>query len=172
MGSTLVGVPSTDFSSNFSGVWGKCTGCPVPYRIFTASPFLPTYARLSWSSPSTITLYALTFTGAPSACDIVVARGWASLASDCGRQAVVANVTASSGSSGFTIPAGATLVYLAVSLNDSAPTISTTLSGTQPILGLAVLGSASALLALAVAWRSRKLAPEPDSGPSAPENNR
>jgi hypothetical protein len=166
VGAVFVFVPITPYSTSFAGVPAHCFACEVPYQIYSSDGILPTYTRLSWSSPAPVTVYAITFTSAPSACDLVVARGWAQLEPDCGVSRTLANTTGTSGSVALTIPAGATLLYLAVSFDNSTPTVLTTLTGALPLQGIAFAGlGVGAVLLGVLPWsRLRK------SAPSAPEN--
>ncbi|HTW39686.1 MAG TPA: hypothetical protein VMF04_02355 [Thermoplasmata archaeon] len=158
LGAVLIVVPLIPSASNFTASSADCTGssCTTAYNIYSASPVIPTYAKLSWSAPTTVYFFAITCTNDVSTSQLDNANSSAQLGADCGTNTTVGNTSGTSGSYSFTIPAGGSLVFFAASSSSVAPTVTATLTGTEPFLGLIVLILGIILLVLGVVLKSKK----------------
>lgn len=170
LGAVLIVVPLIPSTASFTATPADCMstpGCTVGYNIYTASPLVPTYAKLSWSAPGAVFFIAITCTKAVTGSQLDSANSSQQQA-DCGTSTIVGNTSGTSGSYTFTVPAGGSLVYLAIASSSTAPTVSATLTGTEPFLGLVVLVLGVILLILGVALRSKKVSGQPIAAPVAP----
>jgi uncharacterized membrane protein len=158
LGAVLIAVPLIPSTSSFTASSPDCSGssCTTAYNVYSASPVVPTYAKLSWTSPVTVYFVAITCTKDVSSSELDNANSSAQLSADCGTNTTVGNSSGTSGSYSFSIPAGGSLVFLAVSNSNTTPTVSATLTGTEPLLGLVVLVLGLLLLILGVVLKSRK----------------
>lgn len=170
LGAVLWFVPLIPSSDNFSASTPDCPtapDCTFAYNIYTASSLVPTYAKLSWSSPETVTFVAFTCTNSVSSDQLDSANTSAELRAVCGTNATVGNTTGTSGSYSFTIPAGGSLVFLALTGSSTPPNVTSTLTGTEPFLGLilVVLGVIVLILGLVLKSRRQKAAANPALAP-------
>jgi uncharacterized membrane protein len=149
-------IPSSQSLSTSSG-----SGSP-DFSIFTSSPLVPTYAKLSYSSPVDVFFEAVTCTK-----PITTSQADSPNASqDCGTMTTVANSSGTSGSYSFTIPAGGAVVYFAI--GDSNSTVSTTLTYTEPLVGIALIALGIILLILGIVLKCKKQKAQAIAAPSTP----
>ena len=159
LGAVFWFVPLIPSSDNFSASTSDCStapNCTFAYNIYTASPLIPTYAKLTWSSPEVVTFVAVTCTKSVTSDQLDSANTSAEVQAACGTNSTVGNTTGTSGSYSFTIPAGGSLVFLAVTGSSTPPTVTSTLTGTEPFLGLILLILGILLLILGVALKSKR----------------
>jgi uncharacterized membrane protein len=157
LGAVLIAVPLIPSSSSFTAYNGSTS--TIPFNIYTASPLIPTSAHLSWTSPTNTSFEAWTCSNAVTSSELQNVSTQAEFNAKCGTTTVVANTSGTSGSYSFTIPGGGSLVYTAFSFGgtgSTAPSVSTTLTGTEPLAGLALVILGVILLILGVALKSKK----------------
>ena len=72
LGAVLIVVPLLHSTSSFSSTSNDCTGgsCSLVTDVYTATPLIPTYAKLSWTSPSTVQFFAVTCTNDVSSSEV------------------------------------------------------------------------------------------------------
>ncbi len=172
VGAVLLVVPAFPSNASFRAFApGECVDCQPVYNVYHSGFSLPggTNARFSWSSPSTVTFVAVTCSRSVSPNELDSAHGSEQQARDCGTNRTVADVVGTSGSYSFTIPAGGSLVFYAVSSSTTPPTVTTTLTSALPLLGLVLIGLGAVCGGLAVLVRPRAPEEVPPSAPPAPE---
>jgi uncharacterized membrane protein len=171
VGAVLIAVPLIPGSSSWTASTASSGNpCSAGCNLYSASPLVPTFAKLSWTSPTSVYFIAITCSGALTSSDLKNDNS-SQLDSACGTMTTVGNSSGTSGSYSFTIPAGGSLVFLAVYTgggSGTAPTVSSTLTGTEPLLGLAILILGIVLLILGVALKSKKQKAEAIAAPASP----
>jgi uncharacterized membrane protein len=167
LGAVLIVVPLIPSTSSFSASSASGgSNSSVAYNVYSASPVVPTYAKLSWSAPTTVYFIAITCTNDVSSSQLENDNSSQQNAA-CGTSDTVGNTSGTSGSYTFSIPAGGSLVFLAI--QSGAPTnVSATLTGTEPLLGLIVLVIGIILLILGVVLKSKRQRSEPIAAPMPP----
>ncbi len=162
LGAVLLFIPILPGNTNFSAVSPtQCVSqatCQVSYNIYEASPSLlgGTSAKFTWSSPSTIFFHAVTCTNAVSGSQLSSATTTAQFNAACGTSNVIANTTGTGGTYTFTIPSGGSFVFFGISAGTSSVTGSSTLTATEPLLGLVILVVGLLLLIVGAATTSKK----------------
>ncbi len=162
LGAVLMVAPlipdSESFSASTPGPCGGDENCTLAFNVYSASVgvFGGTSAKLSWSSTAAVTFVAVTCTKQIST-DVLDTENASQIDAACGTNHTVADATGTSGSYTFTIPSGGSLAYFAFSSASSLPTVSTTLTTTSPLLGLAgvAVGIVLVLLGLLLHPKSR-----------------
>jgi uncharacterized membrane protein len=178
LGAVLIAVPLIPSTSSFSAASasgsGSAAGSQIAWNIYSASPAIPTYAKLSWTSPVTVYFVAYTCSNDVSSSELNDANSSGQFEKDCGTNQSVGNTSGTSGSYSFTVPAGGSLVFTAFQFTNSSTStqVSATLTGTEPLLGLVLVVLGIILLILGVVLKSKKQKADRIAGPVAPPPSR
>jgi hypothetical protein len=175
IGAVLMFYPLVPSSSTFQSTYylscgSSSAGACLNYTVFDASPALfgGTMAKLSWTSSSAIEFLALTCSGQVTTSDISHDTA-AQLNSACGTNQTVSSggSPSTSGSYTFTIPSSGTLIFAAGSITTPGPSVSVTLTYTEPLAGAALLIIGVIVLIVGAVRKSAKPKPTPSGPPQA-----
>ncbi|MDE1878941.1 MAG: hypothetical protein KGI89_00185 [Euryarchaeota archaeon] len=166
LGAVLMFVPLIPSTISSTASNPSANGGMIGYNIYQSSFSLTggTTGKFSFSSPSPVDIAVITCSRAVTTSQLQQATTSAQFNAACGTNTTygttqVGGFSFSNGTSGsfsVTIPSGGTLIWFALSGQNSPPTVTVTTTYTSPLLGLVLLVIGVLLLLLGVALKSKK----------------